>query len=79
MKFLLPSKQKMRIKTILTEFCIIALIVFVVGSIVGFLYEWIAIGKGSFDWVSSLRLALIFGIALPLINARDRWKKTGKN
>jgi len=68
----------MKIKSFLTEFIIIATIVFAVSSVVGYLYDLIVHGAGSFDWVGSIRFAIIFGIIFPAIDAWDRYRKTRK-
>ena len=43
----------------------------VVTVIVTFLYSLIAHGTGVIDWETSFRFAIIFGIVLPWIRARE--------
>jgi hypothetical protein len=70
--------EKMKIKSFLFEFIVIAVIVLLVSAVIGYLYDLAVKGTGEFNWNESLRFALLFGIIFPLINAIDRWRKTGK-
>ncbi len=68
----------MKIKTFLVEFVVITVIVFAVSSVIGYLYDLAVHGQGKFDWQGSVRIAISFGIILPLIDIWDRWRKTRK-
>jgi len=57
------------------EFLVIFFITLVVAVIVTLLWNLIAHGMVTADWATSFRLALIFGIVLPLANRLGR-KKT---
>jgi len=61
----------MKIKKLLIDFITTFAVVLVVSAIVSFLYSLIVHGSGVVDWDTSFRLAIIFGIALPLIKSRE--------
>jgi hypothetical protein len=46
-------------------------VTFVVAAVVTYLYSLIAHGSGAVDWDTAFELALIIGIAMPLVRARD--------
>jgi hypothetical protein len=53
------------------DFLLTFALVFVVAAVVSFLYSLIAHGEGGIDWDHSVRLAIIFGIVVPWIRARQ--------
>ena len=65
----------MNIKNLLIDFVIVFAATLVVTPIVTYLYSLIVYGAGVCDWGLAFRLAIIFGIVLSLINARERKKK----
>jgi glycerol uptake facilitator-like aquaporin len=65
----------MSFKNLLTEFVITFSVVFVIAAVVSFLYSLIAHGEGVVDWDHSVRLAIIFGIVLLWIRARQSKQK----
>jgi Mg2+ and Co2+ transporter CorA len=62
-------------KNVLTGFLTIAPIVFIVSLVVSYLYGMLVHGSGAVDWEASVRLAIIFGIVLPIVHGVDK-KKT---
>ena len=64
----------MNVKDLVTSFVIIGSIVFIVTLIVAYLYNVVVHGNGVLEWESSIRLALILGIALPIVRQLDRKK-----
>ena len=62
-------------KRLLIDFVISFLLVFVVASIVTYLWNLIFHEPGPVDWETSFRLAIILGIVLSWIKARDYKKK----
>ena len=62
----------MNIKSLLIDFVSSFLLVLVVSSIVTYLWNFIFRAAGAVDWETSFRLAIIFGIVLPWIKARER-------
>ncbi len=66
----------MSIKTFARSFAIIAVLVFVVTAAVSLLYSLAVHGSGQVDWELSFRLAIIFGIALPLVSAFEKKAST---
>jgi hypothetical protein len=62
----------MNIKSLLIDFVSTFLLVFVVASIVTYLWNFIFHASGAVDWETSFRLAIIFGIVLTWIKARER-------
>lgn len=54
----------MKARQFLRSFAIVGALVFVVTSIVSYLYSLIVHGAGVVDWESSIRFAIIFGIVL---------------
>ena len=65
----------MKIKEFLISFIIMFAITFVVVTIVTYLWNLIAHGAGAFDWETSFRFAIIFGIIFPSMRVLDRKKK----
>ncbi len=64
----------MNLKNIAIGFVTVGPIVLVVSIIVAYLYSLVVHGNGQMDWELSLRLAIIFGIALPIIREMDKKK-----
>jgi hypothetical protein len=62
----------MDIKRMLLDFVSSFLLVLVVASVVTYLWNLIFEGAGAVEWETSFRLAIIFGIVLPWIKARER-------
>ena len=62
----------MNVKNFVTSFFIVGSIVLVVTLIVAYLYSLAVHGNGVIEWESAIRLALILGIALPIIRQLDR-------
>jgi hypothetical protein len=65
----------MNVKEVVLGFLATGPIVLVVNLLVTYFYTLLAHGNGSLEWESSIRLGIIFGIALPLVRQLDR-KKT---
>ena len=63
----------MKLKVLLIDFVATFGITLVVAATVSFLYRLIAHGNGTVDWGTSFRLALILGIVLPWMKARN-WR-----
>jgi hypothetical protein len=61
-----------RLKNILRGFVIYFVLVMVVSAAVGYLYGAIAHGRGTLDWETSFRFALVLGIALPIVHELER-------
>jgi hypothetical protein len=57
----------MNLKEVVTGFLLVGPIVLVVSLVVSFLYSLIVHGSGLWDWELSIRLAIIFGIAIPIV------------
>jgi hypothetical protein len=64
----------MNVKDLVTGFFTIGAIVLVVTLIVAYLYGLVVHGNGVIEWETSIRLALILGIALPIVRQLDRKK-----
>jgi hypothetical protein len=64
----------MNVKDLLTSFFIIGSIVLGVTLIIAYLYSLVVHGNGALEWESSIRLALVLGIALPIVRQLDRKK-----
>lgn len=64
----------MNVKDIVTSFFVVGPIVFVVSLIVAYLYSLVVHGNGVLEWEASIRLALIFGITLPIVRHLDKKK-----
>ena len=62
----------MNIKNLFVDFVSAFLLVLVVSSIVTYLWNLIFHAAGAVDWETSFRLAIIFGIVLPWVKARER-------
>jgi len=62
----------MSFQNILRGFVVYFVLVFVVSAAVGYLYSLVTHGQGIVDWESSLRLAFIFGITLPIVHELER-------
>jgi hypothetical protein len=69
----------MKVLSFIQSFLIIFALVFIVSGLVSFLYSLVVHSHGTIDWESSFRLAIIFGIALPLRSAEknDNPRRTG--
>jgi hypothetical protein len=65
----------MSFKNILRGFVVYFVLVFVVSAAVGYLYSLMAYGQGIVAWESSLRLAFIFGVVLPIVHELERRQK----
>ena len=65
----------MNIKKLLISFVTIFAVTLVVAAIVTFLYSLIIHGAGTIDWETSFPLAIILGIALPIVRAMRSRKK----
>jgi hypothetical protein len=57
------------------SFLLVGALVFVVSSIVSYLYSLIAHGVGEVDWGSAVRLGIIFGIVIPSLRLMELRKK----
>ena len=66
----------MTIKEVAVGIVSTGLIVLVVSLIVTWLYSAVAHGAGVVDWESSVRFALILGIAFPVIRMLEARKKS---
>jgi hypothetical protein len=64
----------MTFKDFILGFFVSGSIVLVVSLVVAYLYGLLAHGNGVLDWELSIRLALIFGIALPIVRVLDKKK-----
>lgn len=62
----------MNIKKIFINFVVVFALTLVVSAIVSFLYSLIIHGTGTIDWETSFRFAIIFGIILTWIRAREK-------
>ncbi len=65
----------MNLKNILRGFIVYFVLVLVVSAIVSYLYSLVVHGQGAIDWGSSFRLAIIFGVTLPIVGEFERRKK----
>ena len=65
----------MNIKQFLVGFATIFALTLVVAAIVSFLYSLIVHGTGVFDWELAFRLAIIFGLVLPITRALEGREK----
>lgn len=69
----------MNVKELAFGFVVVFAVTFGVASVVSYLYQLIVDGAGATDWPTSFRLAftfaILFGIFLPLQEARNRRKK----
>ena len=61
----------MNTKELLINFGLTFIMTLVVAAIVSFLYSFTIHGKGTIDWETSFRLAIILGIVLSWIKARE--------
>jgi hypothetical protein len=61
----------MNLKKLLVDFVTTFALFLVVTVVVTFLYSLIVHGAGIVDWETSFRFAIIFGVTLPLIKARE--------
>ena len=64
----------MNFKRMVLDFALIAPVVLIVSLLVAYLYGLLAHGTGTLDWESSIRFAIILGIALPIIRQLDKKK-----
>lgn len=72
--------MKMNIKTIVTNFVIVFALILVVSAIVTFLWNLIRYGETAVEWETAFRFAIIFGIILTWIKAREKKEnKKGNN
>jgi len=67
----------MNIKELFIGFVTVFVVTLVVAAIVSYLWSLIAHGAGVFDWETSFRFSIIFGIIFSFIDAMGR-KKKGK-
>ena len=65
----------MNIKELFIGFVTVFAVTLVVAAIVSYLWSLIAHGAGVFDWETSFRFAVIFGIIFSWMDARERKKK----
>lgn len=65
----------MNIKKLLIDFAITFALTLVVAVIVSFLYSLIVHGTGIVDWEHSFRMAIILGIILTWLRARENKEK----
>ncbi len=65
----------MKIKRFLIDFVIVFALAFVTNAIVVYLWNLIRHGEGAFNWVSSLTVAIVLGIILPITTAMMSKKK----
>jgi hypothetical protein len=65
----------MNIKQSLTDFVVFFAVTLVVTIVVTFLWNFLVHGSPLVDWETSFRLAIIFGIVLPLVKAREYTSK----
>ncbi len=68
----------MNIQSLFIDFVSTFLIVFVVTLIVTYLWGLIFHATGAVDWETSFRMAIIFGILFPWIDARVRKEQEKK-
>jgi hypothetical protein len=66
----------MNIRKIAVGFISTGAIVLVVSLVVTWLYSALVHGHGALDWESSIRLAIIFGITFPVVQALETRKKS---
>ena len=59
----------MNIKKLLIDFVTTFALILVVATIVTYLWNLIRYGQSAVDWETSFRLAIVLGIALPVIRA----------
>ncbi|MEW6511051.1 MAG: hypothetical protein AB1428_08855 [Bacteroidota bacterium] len=64
----------MNAKNIVMGLVTIGSITLVVSLIVTYLYSLLAHGSGVLDWEMSIRIAIIFGITLPIVQNLDKRK-----
>lgn len=62
----------MTIKNFLTDFTIVFTIVLIVNLAVSFLYGYVVHGTQTVAWESAIPVALGLGIALPLVQRREK-------
>ena len=65
----------MKIKNVLVDFVVIFVLVLVVASVVGYLWNLIFHATGTVDWETSFRLAIILGIVFTWMKAREGEQK----
>lgn len=61
----------MRFKTMILEFAGLFILIFIIASVVSYLYSLLVHGAGQVDWESSVRFGIILGIVVTWINARN--------
>lgn len=64
-------------KRVAFAFVIVAPITLVVAAIVSLLYSLIVHGTGAIDWGSAIRLAIILGIVIPMVQEMHGGEGTG--
>ena len=62
----------MRVKNFLAHFAVTFVLAFAVSAVVSWLWSAIAHGAGAVDWESSVRLAVILGLVMPLATGGKR-------
>ena len=67
----------MKFKQRLVDFTLVFIVTFAVTVAVTFLWNLLIHANALVDWETSFRLAIIFGIVLPLVKVREN-KNTGK-
>jgi hypothetical protein len=65
----------MNAKDFVSGFVLVGAIVLAVTLVVTYLHGLLAHGVGVLEWESSIRFAIILGIALPLIHQFDKKKR----
>jgi hypothetical protein len=66
------ERAAMNIRKFAFDLVIIFAVVFVVSTVIGYLYSLMAHGDGAVDWAGSVRLGLTFGIVLSWLHQRER-------
>lgn len=64
-----------RIKNYITDFFLTAIISFFAVTLVNLLYNFIIHNEKSFDWETSFRFSLIFGIVFPFVRYLEKKKQ----
>ncbi|MFO7933790.1 MAG: hypothetical protein R6U78_06885 [Bacteroidales bacterium] len=69
----------MKVLKFLRDFALMFVLVFVVASIVTYVFNLISEGAGTVDWETSFRLAVILGISLPVAKIFDKPRPNGRH
>jgi hypothetical protein len=69
------KEHTMNAKSFAISFLVVGAIAFVVGLVVTYLYGLIAHGNAVLEWESSIRLALVLGIVIPLVQQLNKKAK----